>query len=189
MSLLTLSAEYAQQGLCNGWASIRPSVRLSHRLTVAGGFAAEHPVGRRYRSIAAGALVAPCCTQRRRSSKCGKSRKKTSQLQISATRDRFETMYIAACRFVVAGATGSMGNTGATGVVGGVGDSGPEGPATTRPQPTVQTTTTESPCFGPRGEGARDHQIPRCRPVAGQCACIREKAGHRTRLPSVGFRS
>jgi len=100
MSLLTLPAEYAEQGLCNGLASVRPSVCLSHRLTAAtagGGFAAEHPVGRRYRSIAAGALVAPCCTQRRRSSKCGKSRKKTSQLQISATRDRFETMYIAAC--------------------------------------------------------------------------------------------
>ena len=41
---------------------------LSHRSTAAtatGGFAAERPVGRRYRSIAAGALRAPCCRRRR----------------------------------------------------------------------------------------------------------------------------
>jgi len=48
----------------------RPSVRLcvSRRSTataVCGGFAAERPVGRRYRSTAAGTLRAPC------SSKCG----------------------------------------------------------------------------------------------------------------------
>ena len=48
MELLTLPAWYAEQGLCNG----RASVCLSHQSTaavglVAGGFAAEHPTGRR----------------------------------------------------------------------------------------------------------------------------------------------
>jgi len=69
--ILTLPAQYAGQGLCNG----RASVRLSQRSTapaVAGGFAAERPVGRRYQSIALGAGVQQ---QRRRStalsSKCG----------------------------------------------------------------------------------------------------------------------
>ena len=50
--LLTLS------GLSNGWV-----VRLSHRSTAAGGFAAEHPAGRSYRSVAVGTPVL--------SSKCG----------------------------------------------------------------------------------------------------------------------
>jgi len=41
VTLLTLPAEYAEQGPTNGRASVRPSVRLSHRLiaaTAAGGF-------------------------------------------------------------------------------------------------------------------------------------------------------
>ena len=46
--------------------SVRPSVRLSHRsaaATAADGFAAERQSGRRYRSMAAGALQqAPCST-------------------------------------------------------------------------------------------------------------------------------
>jgi len=59
-------------GLWNGRTSVRLSVCLSHQSTAAcGGFAAEHPAGRRYRSIA-GACVQQ---QRRRgtalSSKCG----------------------------------------------------------------------------------------------------------------------
>jgi len=43
-TLLTLSAQYAQQGLCNGPVSVCPSVCLSRRSTAAaacGGFAAE----------------------------------------------------------------------------------------------------------------------------------------------------
>jgi len=46
----------------------RPSVRLSRRstaATAAGGFAVESHVGRRYRSIGAGALRAPCCNCKR----------------------------------------------------------------------------------------------------------------------------
>ena len=57
-------------------SNVRPSVRLSHRFTAAaacGGFSAERPAGRRYRSTAAGAQQ-----QRRRntafSSKCGQCR-------------------------------------------------------------------------------------------------------------------
>ena len=60
--------------------SVSPSVRLSHRLTAAAvvsGLAAERPVGRRYRSSAAGAAyqLQSRQQQRRRSmaviSKCG----------------------------------------------------------------------------------------------------------------------
>jgi len=46
----------------------RPSVCLSRRstaATAAGGFAVESHVGRRYRSIGAGALRAPCCNCKR----------------------------------------------------------------------------------------------------------------------------
>jgi len=58
LSLVDNAALYVEQGLCNGRASVCLSVCLSHRemaATTAGGFAAERPVGRRYRSIAAGA--------------------------------------------------------------------------------------------------------------------------------------
>ena len=54
---LTLPACYAEQSLCNGRASVRQSVCLSHRsivTTAAGGVAAERPATRRYRS---------CCTR------------------------------------------------------------------------------------------------------------------------------
>ena len=64
---LTLPACYAEQSLCNRRASVRQSVCLSHRsiaTTAAGGVAAERSATRRYRSIAAGALRAPCCTRR-----------------------------------------------------------------------------------------------------------------------------
>jgi len=58
--LLTPSAKCAEQSLCNGRASVRLPVCLSHRSTAAteaGGFAAERsPVSRRYRSTAAGAM-------------------------------------------------------------------------------------------------------------------------------------
>jgi len=61
LALLTLPGWYADKGLCNGWASVRPSVRpsvhlsVSHRSTTApaaGGFAAKRPVDRRHRSTA-----------------------------------------------------------------------------------------------------------------------------------------
>jgi len=50
--------DIARMGLCNGPVSVRPSVCLSHLLTVAaacGGFAAGRSAGTRYRSTAAGA--------------------------------------------------------------------------------------------------------------------------------------
>jgi len=47
--LLTLPTYYAEQGLCNGWVSVRPSVPSVD--SSSGGRAA----GRRYRSIAEGA--------------------------------------------------------------------------------------------------------------------------------------
>jgi len=48
------------------WLSVRPSLCLSRRstaATAAGEFAAERPAGRQYKSIAAGALQAPCCSK------------------------------------------------------------------------------------------------------------------------------
>ena len=48
--LLTLSTYYVEQGLCNGWVSICRSVPYIR--AASGRFAAELPVGRRYRSIA-----------------------------------------------------------------------------------------------------------------------------------------
>ena len=54
-SLWTLPAQYAEEDLWSGRASVRLSVWLSHRLIAAaacGGFAAERPAGRRYRSTA-----------------------------------------------------------------------------------------------------------------------------------------
>ena len=53
--LLTLPAEHAQHNLCNARVSVRPSVCLSVP-SAAGGFAAERPAGRKYQSIAAGAV-------------------------------------------------------------------------------------------------------------------------------------
>jgi len=50
--------DIARMGLCNGPVSVRPSVCLSHLLTVAaacGGFAAGRSAGTKYRSTAAGA--------------------------------------------------------------------------------------------------------------------------------------
>jgi len=67
-SLLALHAQYADHDLCNGRASVCLSVCLSRRSTAAaacGGFAAEHPAGRKYRSTAADALRAPCSRHRR----------------------------------------------------------------------------------------------------------------------------
>jgi len=65
--LLTLPAQYVEQGLCNGRASVRPSVRsIDSSNGAGGGFTAERSAGRRYRSIAAGAVQAPAL-----SSKCG----------------------------------------------------------------------------------------------------------------------
>ena len=64
---------YAEQGQCNGRASICLSACLSRRptaATVAGGFAAECHAGMIYQSIAAGALCASCY-RRRRSAKTG----------------------------------------------------------------------------------------------------------------------
>ena len=55
-----------------GRPSVRPSICLSHQSTAAsacGGFASERPASRRYRSIAAGALRAPCCRTRRSAAK------------------------------------------------------------------------------------------------------------------------
>jgi len=57
-------------GLCNGQASVRPSVRPSvpsiDRSNGASGFAAERHADRRCRSIAAGAVLqAPCCRRQR----------------------------------------------------------------------------------------------------------------------------
>jgi len=49
----------------------RPSVCLSHRSTAAGGFVAERSAGRRYRSVTAGTLRAPCCSRRRSAANAG----------------------------------------------------------------------------------------------------------------------
>jgi len=51
--VLTLSTQYAERGLRNGWASVHLSV--PHQSTVPSGFAAECPAGRRYWLMAAGA--------------------------------------------------------------------------------------------------------------------------------------
>ena len=51
--VLTLSTQYAERCLCNGWASVHLSV--PHQSTVPSGFAAECPAGRRYWLMAAGA--------------------------------------------------------------------------------------------------------------------------------------
>jgi len=59
--LLTLPAQYVEQGLCNGRAPVRPSDR-----STAAPVAGERSAGRRYKSIAAGAVQAPAL-----SSKCG----------------------------------------------------------------------------------------------------------------------
>jgi len=56
--LLKLPAYCAEQGLRNGWASVRPSVRLSHDSLAAlrfCGFAAVGQTDRRYRLTAAAA--------------------------------------------------------------------------------------------------------------------------------------
>jgi len=45
--------------------SVCPTIERSIVTAACGRFAAEHPVGRRYRSIAAGALRAPCRPSRR----------------------------------------------------------------------------------------------------------------------------
>jgi len=52
---------------------------------------------------------------------------------------------------MAAGARGSPGNTGATGVVGG--NTGR--PGSSEPMPATLATTTQAPCFGPRGEYGR----------------------------------
>jgi len=65
---------YAEQGQCNGRASICLSACLSRRptaATVAGGFAAECHAGMIYQSIAAGALCASCYRRRRSAVKTG----------------------------------------------------------------------------------------------------------------------
>ena len=49
--IMMLATQYAEQRLCNGRASVRPSVCLSRQSTAAtapGGFAAERRAGRRY---------------------------------------------------------------------------------------------------------------------------------------------
>jgi len=55
---------------------------------------------------------------------------------------------------MAAGARGSPGNTGATGVVGG--NTGLNGrPGSSEPMPATLATTTQAPCFGPRGDYGR----------------------------------
>ena len=71
-------------GFTNGRASVCPSVRLSRQstaATAAGGFAAERRAGRRYRSVAAGAVLqAPAL-----SSKCGHRRVESQRRRINSS--------------------------------------------------------------------------------------------------------
>jgi len=58
MLLLTLPAEYAQQGLCNCRVSVHPTVCLSHRSTAATGLLLSARCGQ---EISTDTLRAPCC--------------------------------------------------------------------------------------------------------------------------------
>jgi len=82
-----------------------PSVRLSVCLTpatAAGGFAAERRVGRRYRSIAAGTLRAPCY-RRRRSNANAAANAGSVMLRIDGG-DSIQTHIVVCCYVLFTGA-------------------------------------------------------------------------------------